>query len=268
MKLDDFRHMRHGLQLEALNDNDLKFLRPVHYSSEAKNRALLMFHGFSSTPAVFRYMLPHILHYDAIYCPPLPGHMESIEAFSRVKALDWVDAAEQHCNQLLQQYKKVDVLGLSLGGLLAYFVGGRFPVNHLYLLAPALKLHLSIQFALKFSRLCRFLGFCEIRNAAGTLMHHEHTEIAYRRLPIDTIREILILIHEMEPVSLQCPTDVFLGRHDVVVDSNKVFSIFENMPNTTIHWLNHSSHVLALDNDLQEIIHCINSQGHQALSQK
>ncbi|MGL6036951.1 MAG: alpha/beta hydrolase, partial [Legionella sp.] len=50
-----------------------------------------------------------------------------------------------------------------------------------------------------------------------------------------------------------------LGAHDQVVNSKKVEQLFSSLPNATIHWLSNSAHVLPLDNDLAQIIQCINA---------
>lgn len=265
MKRDDFRHMRRGKQIAALKDNDLKFLKPVHYIGKEKNHALLMLHGFSSSPAVFRYMLPHLLHYDAIVAPVLPGHVDSITAFSRVKALDWLIAAENICDPLFRDYQRVDLLGFSLGGLLACYLSERFQFNRLYLFAPALALRLPLKAALKTAAIFQRLGFSQLRNAAGNLLHPEHSEIAYRRLPLTTIREILYFIDEFHWQPPQYPIELFLGCHDLIVNSHKISAFFARLPNAEIHWLKNSAHVLPMDNDFEQIIHYMNERSQQPL---
>lgn len=260
MNNDDFRYMRRGKQLSKLSDEELNLLHPINQRGKGKERALLILHGFSSSPAVYRYLIPQLKNYDAIVCPVLSGHGESIEAFSKSKAKDWLATATESCDALIKEYKKVDVLGLSLGGLLACELSRLFKLNHLYLLAPALKLHMRVDPMIKLARVLRCLGFEQLRNAAGNLLTDEHAEIAYRKLPISTIIEMLILAREYQWVPPTCPVDLFLGSHDKVVASEQVEQLFVNLPNVTIHWLKHSAHVLPLDNDLKEIIDCINQE--------
>ncbi|KTD76350.1 alpha/beta hydrolase [Legionella waltersii] len=259
MKKDDFRYMRRGRHLSGLAQDELQLLSPIHQESKTKKRALLVLHGFSSSPAVYRYVIPKINHYDAIICPVLAGHAESIEAFSHSKAADWLHSAHQACASLVSQYKKVDVLGLSLGGLLACKLSQEFKLNHLFLLAPALRLNLHINTMLKLAQILRFFGFRHLRNAAGNLKTNVNAEIAYKKLPISTIIEMLLLAQSYEWVPPSCPVDLFLGAHDQVVASKEVEQLFMNLPNVTIHWLQESAHVLPLDNDLEQIIDCINA---------
>ena len=55
----------------------------------------------------------------------------------------WRNTAREACEQLLAHYSQVSVVGLSLGGALALELSQTFPLEHLFLLAPALKLHYS-----------------------------------------------------------------------------------------------------------------------------
>lgn len=260
MNKHDFRYMLRGKQLASLSEAELQLLDPIAIKTKNTNKVLLVLHGFSSTPAVYRYLVPQIKHYDAIICPKLPGHGESIASFSQVKAADWLASSKALCGQLIAQYKQVDVLGLSLGGLLASELAVTYPLHHLFLLAPALKLQMNTHLMVKLAERLHKLGFRYIRNAAGNLLTDTHAEIAYRKLPITTIIEMLQLARNYQWRAPKCPTDVFLGAHDLVVNSQEVEELFVSSSNATIHWLSNSAHVLPLDNDLERIIECINAR--------
>ncbi len=259
MKADDFRYMRRGKQIGDLSPQDLHLLQAINHRQSSKTeRALLVLHGFSSSPAVYRYLIPQITGYDAIVCPVLPGHADSIQAFSRVKATDWLATAQTHCASLIKEYKKVDVLGLSLGGLLACELAQQYPINHLYLLAPALKLHMNIPLMLKIAKFLKCLGFHNLRNRAGNILAEQYAEIAYRKLPLTTVIEMLQFAQRYQWTPPHCPVDLFLGLHDEVVASKEVEELFMALPEVKIHWLNRSAHVLPLDDDINEMIQCLN----------
>jgi carboxylesterase len=257
MNIDAFRYMRHGMQLFTLNKQDSSLLAPINQGGDKTQRALLLLHGFSSTPAVFRNLLPSLADYDAVICPVLVGHADNIEAFAKVKARDWVAQAEETCELLINKFAQVDVMGLSLGGLLACHLTTYLAVNHLYLLAPALDLQFTLNKTLKLTKILNCLGFRRIRGYAGNLHHSEHCEIAYRQLPLTTIIEMLSLVQQFQFSPPTCPTDLFLGCHDKVVASWRVADRFASRDNINIHWLPNSAHVLPLDGDLEKIIHCV-----------
>lgn len=260
MNPNDFRYMLRGKPLADLKKEDCSLLKPIDHQGSKKKCALLLLHGFTSSPAVYRCLIPQLKKYDALVCPVLPGHAESIETFSKTKSGDWLRFAMQHGDSLFKEYQKVDILGLSLGALLACQLSQHFQFNHMFLLAPALKLKMDINKNAKLLKLLRTFGFCELRNKAGDMCSDLHAEISLRRLPVSPVIELFTLIHEYQWVAPSCPLDLFLGAYDRVVDSEHVEKMFSNLPNATIHWLANSAHVLPLDNDLNQIVECINQR--------
>lgn len=259
MNPDDFRCMRRGAQLGMVNPQDAQLLETIDRRNGHKRTALLLLHGFSSTPAVFRYLLAGLPKYDALIAPALPGHARDLEAFSQLKASELLTFVEQIAEQLINEYDEVDVLGLSMGGVLAAHLSTRFTLRHLYLLAPAFDLHLAVEKMIQFARFCKWLGFRQFRSMAGNLYTSHACEIAYRQLPLTSIIELLTFINEFTFICPSCPTDVFLGSHDEVVASHVVALRFANQEKVNIHWLANSAHVLPLDGDIDSIIHCINA---------
>ncbi|MCE0722212.1 alpha/beta hydrolase [Legionella resiliens] len=260
MNPNDFRFMRRGKQLFDLKREDFALLKPIRQLGTKQDRALLLLHGFTSSPAVYRYLIPQLNHYDALVCPVLPGHGDSIAAFAQATANDSLECVSQECDALFKEYQKVDVLGLSFGGILACQLSARFTFNHMFLLAPAFKLQMNTHQYLKLLTALQKFGFCELRGRAGNLITNTYAEISYRKIPIPALIELFTLINEYQWVTPNCPIDLFLGTHDSVVASKEVEKMFSHLPNTTIHWLVNSAHVLPLDNDLDMIAQCINQR--------
>lgn len=257
--IDDFCYARRGQITNILFANKADVLQAVRLeNTRKKQRALLLLHGFSSTPAVFRKLLPLLTAYDAVICPVLPGHAHSLAEFSKVKAKDWIQYVESLLASLLQIYNQVDVMGLSLGGLLACHLSQQFKCHHAYLLAPALALKQHTTFNYYLAKCLLALGFEHIRNAAGDICNNDESELTYRRLPIATIAELLKLIREFKVTNPLCETDIFLGHFDHVVDSKQVAQYFEGITNCHIHWLKKSAHILPLEQDMERIVSCVN----------
>jgi len=259
MQINDFRFMKRGVIQDVLDVADSHLLAPVHLTlTKQKKRALLMLHGFSSSPAVYRYMLPELNHYDTFIVPVLPGHGESIDAFSQVTYQDWLNFTEETYLALTKTYEQVDVLGLSLGGVLAYRLSLKHPLSHLYLLAPALILRLPMKPVSWLVSLLKNLGFHTLKNKAGNLYQTPYSELAYTQLPLHALEQLFILLKETPHTPPTCPTDVFLGCHDETVNSEAIAAMWHGAENVKLHWLSHSSHVLPLDSDMSEICRIIN----------
>lgn len=261
MNLDDFRWMWKGYVVKSPTEADADLMKPYQWQSASQGKALLLLHGFSSSPAVFRALYPALeTNYQMIYCPQLPGHGQSIQAFQECHAEEWVATAIKAYEDLQQHYTTIDVLGLSLGGILACELAKIFPIHHLYLLAPALDLQLPISLTLKLVQALQALGFTSLRNKAGDILAPNHCELSYRKLPLRSVETILNFIHNFQFELPLCPTDLFLGKYDAVVHSETVAKRFSNHTQTEIHWLNQSAHVLPLDHDLPYLMKIIQSQ--------
>lgn len=250
----DLRCMWQGKVLSTVNPSSVPLLKGLEQHRGEKNKALLLLHGFSSSPAVFRELIPHIQHYDGIVAPVLKGHAESLSAFSSVKQAEWFKQVESECEKLCANYERVDVLGLSLGGLLAYHLSYHFPLGHLYLLAPAFNLHLSLPCVLPTAYFLKKVGFHYLRAKAGNINTPGSCEIAYRQLPLPTIIEVLITIRDFQVTAPSCPTDLFLGRKDAVVDSERVAEKFADNQLVTTHWMEEAAHVLPLEEGANHFI--------------
>jgi carboxylesterase len=255
---DDFCYMWQGKIQGTLVPEAVDRIKPFHITRTGNERALLMLHGFSSTPAQFRLITPELSEYDALVGPALPGHATNLQDFAQVSADKWYKYVEGLCQELMQQYRMVDIIGLSLGGLLACHLATLFPVHRLFLLAPALHLAPRLRRLLPFAPWLAALGLRHVRNRAGSLRTPAHNELGYRWLPSHSIIEVYNMISNFHFTAPTCPIDLFLGSYDNVVDTKTLATQFAPLANTRVHWLNNSSHLLTLDNDVEQIITCLN----------
>ena len=255
MNTNDFRCMRHGVVMQTLTTDDMHNMQPYIYQNTKHNKAILLLHGFGSSPAVFRQLIPTLkLLYDKIVIPLLPGHGSNLSDFATSTATQWQLETEQHCADLCQEFSNVDLMGLSLGGVLALNLSMKYAINHLYLLAPALNLQINLQYMLILAKFLKFFGFQYINNNAGTISKLDSYEIAYYKLPLTTIIEIFTFLKQLQYLIPNCPIELFLGKHDLVINNKKILDRFHSFNNVNLHWLLHSEHILPLDNDLQLII--------------
>ncbi|MDQ5884763.1 MAG: carboxylesterase [Pseudomonadota bacterium] len=251
----DFAWMSQGQHLRFCSMEDSLLLKPYEKEHRPqKKRALLMLHGFSSSPAVWRLFFPHLGSYDFIRAPLLAGHGISISEFANTSQQQWLHHVRIECKKLCQEYSEVDIIGLSLGGLLACHLVKEFPIKQLFLLAPALALKNNGPLLLKTAKVSKNLGFQFIKNAGGRAFLPQADELLFRLLPIKTIIEILSFIESFQFKSWDTPTQVYLGRHDDVINSSQVERQLKNLTEVDIHYLEKSNHVLPLDANYQDIL--------------
>lgn len=92
----------------------------------AVEAAVLCIHGFTSTPFEVRG-LAQTLHARGfgVRGPLLPGHGTRVEDLAATTWRQWAEAVEGELDGLLRRYRRVAVLGQSLGGLLSLYAAAR-----------------------------------------------------------------------------------------------------------------------------------------------
>ncbi len=254
MRLADFSSFYQGRVVDALTAYDAQLMQPIYQTHHRRRRAILLLHGFSSTPAVFREFSPFLSHYDALFIPALPGHASTLADFSRLNAEALLEYVGTLGLKITQDFDEVTVVGLSMGGVLAYHLACEVKLHHLYLLAPAFDLNISSDLIKYLCHFLHTLGFRYLPNRAGSMQASAYYEIAYQYLPLTAIQALMALIKQVKVNTAPCPTTLFLGEHDSVIDTKAVAKRFLHQTQVATKWLRHSAHVLPLDADKDIIL--------------
>lgn len=90
-----------------------------------KQEALIFVHGFTASPSEIlpTAVLLNELGDVTVKGVLLPGHGKQPEDLNRTGWLDWSQAVNSECLLLLEEYRRVFVAGLSMGGMLALYAG-------------------------------------------------------------------------------------------------------------------------------------------------
>lgn len=106
------------------------------------NTAILLFHGFTATTVEVRPFAMFLNQQGfSVAGPLLPGHGVSPDELNQVSYKDWIECAKSAYLDLASKYKKVIVVGESMGGLLTLWLGAHFPeICGLLVYAPALRI--------------------------------------------------------------------------------------------------------------------------------
>lgn len=119
-----------------------KFPLAKPFTIKGKNEAVLMIHGFTSTPNIFRELAQHIhkTYGFEIEVPLLSGHGLTPEKLNYVTSKDWIRDAEVSMEKLLMRFSKIHLIGLSMGGTLCAHLANRYKNNVMTvtLMAPAM----------------------------------------------------------------------------------------------------------------------------------
>ena len=117
---------------------NLPFLLTPKTSTE---QAVLLVHGFGSTPRELRELADQLLTRNfCVLAVRLPGHGTTPEDLATRRAEEWLDTTERGYRILQQQGYRISAAGLSTGCLLLLQLAVRYPLERLVLLSPYLRL--------------------------------------------------------------------------------------------------------------------------------
>lgn len=231
--------------------------------------AALLLHGFTGSPWELR-PLGEALAARGVHvaCPRLPGHGTTPEAMLFGGLAEWLAAATASL-EALRGAKRVVVIGLSMGGLLAMCLAARLPtrVQGLVLMAPALKLRSPQARAL---RRLRWLPGLDVRETwlRKTTTDIELDEVRAEapilpRYPLSRVLDLLELAELARHAErrIGCPSLVIGAAQDRVVDTAEVLALQERLPFSRRLLLQRGRHIIPRDTDralaLTEIAHFV-----------
>jgi carboxylesterase len=107
---------------------------------EEGSHGVLLLHGFGDTPQTLSLLARRLKKAGySVFVPLLPGHGRNMDAFTRSRADEWIEAARASLLDLRGRSNGVSVIGLSMGGALAVLLAaGVRDVSALVLIAPYL----------------------------------------------------------------------------------------------------------------------------------
>src|SRR5712671_7482834 len=84
---------------------------------EEGSHGVLLLHGFGDTPQTLALLARRLKKSGySVFVPLLPGHGRNMEAFTRSRADEWIEAAKISLLELRNQSDGVSIAGLSMGG--------------------------------------------------------------------------------------------------------------------------------------------------------
>lgn len=187
--------------------------------------AILIIHGFAGGVYDLE-KLDHYLElnpsYD-VYSYTLPGHEENTKIKS--KYIDWIDESEKQIQFLIDHdYKKIYVVGHSMGGVIASFLATKYKeVKRTVLLAPAFKYFYQendslITILKKGNLLIKDYGL-------------EKVVSRFTKARINSVKEFMKLVKHYydTPSLIYVPTLILQGLNDKIVPIESSKYVYDNL---------------------------------------
>jgi carboxylesterase len=220
---------------------------------------LLLIHGFTATTAEVRPLASrlHARGYT-ISGPLLPGHNTSPEDLNRVSWRDWTGEAERAYQELRLHCQTIVTGGESTGGLLALYLAAQHPeIAGILAYAPALRLNRGWSDYLK---LYLFAPFIPYVPKFVTPQPNPYTDPLWQGYHVNPLKGTIQLLRLQKQVSavlgdIRQPVLIAQGRLDKTVHPGVPELISQNISSNVkeIIWLEHSTHCVILDQELDRV---------------
>ncbi|GAB6137015.1 alpha/beta hydrolase [Halanaerobaculum tunisiense] len=229
--------------------------KPFFWENSAE--ACLIIHGFTGTPAHMR-QLGEFLHQEGAYTVKgmlLPGHGTSLEEMEQTDWQDWLQAAKEEYEQLTQEYDKVYVMGLSMGGVLTLLLAQEYDVDKIIPIAAPIKIWDKKAYLAPILKY--FKRFEKVEEADDKPKY----DIGYSGMPVKSIQDLLKLMKLANNSldQIESPLLVIQSNQDQTVKPVSAQMIYEGVASKEkeILWLEESGHVCTIgpeQNKLQDRI--------------
>lgn len=205
-------------------------------------KAILIIHGFAGGTYDIEE-LANTLEYQHnfdVYTFTLPGHDKY--TLTGVNKDMWIKSAEDHIQKLINEgYKKIYLIGHSMGGVIACYLASKYKeVKKLILAAPAFQYLIFKNDKLKV--------IDSIKELPKVLKDYNNSDVITRliKVPIPTITEFMNLIeeHYNDPSNVNIPILIIYGKKDKLVPEGSVKHVYSTIKSNTkmLVYLNNCTH--------------------------
>lgn len=216
-------------------------------------KAILLIHGFAGGSYDYGDLTNDLeLYRDFdVFTFTLPGHDKFI--IKKVTKEDWIKAAERQIEKIINNgYKKIYIIGHSMGGIIASHLASKYPeVKKLILAAPAFE-----YFSFKNDK----LDIIESIKIIPNLFKDYDSETVLSRflkVPILTVKEFIELAetHKNDVKKITVPTLILHGTNDEIVPVDSVNYVYDNIASksVTLIELENLTHDLFINNRYEEV---------------
>lgn len=242
-----------------------------YYWEGNNQRAVLLVHGFTGTPAELRE-LGETLHQHGytVYGLRLAGHGTDPRELTKVTYPEWLDQVREAVENLKHQCREVTVIGLSMGGLLAVYAGTLPQVDRLVLISTPIYLY---------DWRIHFLWLAD-RQKAWALPKHpreidapERYNVAYSCMPLFGIHQLewlLLLCKGRWLRKVQVPLLIIQSRTDHTVRPESARYLYAHVSSRKkkLLWVPKARHVMTLykgrEKIYQSILHFLEDKKYES----
>ena len=211
-------------------------------------RGVLLVHGFTGSPGEMRLLGEHLARLDyTVLAVRLPGHGTVVQDMEPTIWRHWYGAVVDGWHLLGGLCKEINVVGLSMGGLLSLKLAAEYPLHRLVALsAPIYLANRQVPLLPLYRMFRRFVP----KKQRGYDVERD-SSAGYDQTPLSGRSSLLDLIElvKLDLPRIHCPTLLIQSRREHTVRPESATYIHDHLgaAEKELFWLEKSGHVVTLD---------------------
>jgi carboxylesterase len=230
---------------------------------KGSDTGILLIHGGGGGTTADMRELGQVLHKETgvtVLAPLLPGYGTTKEELAKTTYEDWINAVKQNFLELKSEVKKIFVLGHSMGGVLALFLGSEFPseITGIVSVSAPTKLKGVLIKLVPFFRI--FVKYWKAVDAEGLKKATNGIWVGYEHFPLKIVGDFrkLMKLNNSQLNRIIAPILIIQGYQDEFVPAQSPVVIHETVKSSikTIKWFDcdHAILFASIKNELFSII--------------
>jgi carboxylesterase len=212
-----------------------------------------MIHGLTGTPWVF-HELKELFEKKGfiVLTPLLPGHGTTPKDLNRVIWKEWIDCARKAYDELASKCGTIFILGLSMGGAIAFYLASEVPCQGVISLSAPVRFRKFWAWTLPIMKL-----FVRYRRKNGVSNTRLPEEVGYDCYPLSSVSQMLRLLSRMRPrlKEIHCPVLIMHSKEDAKVSARNADLLYDGIRSTVKQkiLLNHPAHVITKGENFEQV---------------
>ncbi len=239
------------------NVQNLSEVNAQPFLLEGGSEGILLLHGFTGSAGHMRLIGEELHHRGyTVLGIQLPGHGTVLEDMLKVGWQEWLQAAKEGFLTLKERCEKVNVAGLSMGGVITLLMAQQMKVNAAIVMSAPMSLKNRLaplaKIASRFTPVTYWRG-----DEQREKLLDQRYDFGYAGFPTAKVADLLHMIRmaRRNLFAVTCPTLVIQSRADETISLSSADTIIKGIRSEkkAVLWLDEMPHVITISREYRHV---------------